>query len=471
MGVRIGFLPFSFDREERILRRDGRTVPLPPKVAEALALLLAQPGALVEKNALRDALWPDGFIEDGNLTQTIYLIRRALDPDGDGRAFVETVPRRGYRFVARVSVDDASAAPRSVSAARGAASRTVFALRTVAAAAIIAFAFGGVSVGGVSRVPTPLGAEAAREYTLGRYTWDRRTAAGMRASLVHFGRVVTLAPNDPRGYAGLAITYEEIGDWEFTAIAPKRDAYLRAEDYARQALRHDSHSGEALGALGGVAMQRDNDLDRAEAMLRASLAYRPDDARAHELLGIDRLYRGDAESARRMLQRATQLDPLSRMNLVWYGKSLYYARRHAEAHVVLAQLSELDVIDFGAVEIIAMNDIELGRSGEARAAVARLKVPAHKRDYKQMLSALVDVRAGVTPRDLPNLRPNAAHPAHVDTATASALCLALGRRDDALAWLELGMRDKSTRMTRRMLALDPRLAALRDDARFRALTG
>jgi DNA-binding winged helix-turn-helix (wHTH) protein/Flp pilus assembly protein TadD len=470
MGVRIGFPPFSFDRDERVLRRDGRTVPLPPKAAEALTLLLAQPGALVEKNVLRDALWPEGFVEDGNLTQTIYLIRRALDPDGDGRTFVETIPRRGYRFVAPVGAEHAGAPPR---ASRGVMAVVAFALRTAAAVAIIAFASAGVSLGGVARVPPPLGAEAAREYTLGQFTWDRRTAAGMRASLVHFGRVVALAPEDPRGYAGLAVTYEEIGDWEFTAIAPQRDAYRRAEEYAREALRRDPHSGEAFGALGGVAMQRDNDLDRAETMLRASIAYRPDEAHAYELLGIDHIYRGQAESASRMLQRATQLDPLSRMNLVWYGKSLYYARRFAEAHAVLAQLSDLDAADFGAVEIIAMNDVELGRSGEARAALAKLKVPAHKRDYKSMLTALVDVRAGVTPRVMPNLRPRVARAniEHFDTATASALCLALGRRDDALAWIELGMRDKSTRMTRRMFALDPRLAELRDDARFRALTG
>jgi tetratricopeptide (TPR) repeat protein len=267
------------------------------------------------------------------------------------------------------------------------------------------------------------------------------------------------------------MTYEEIGDWDFTAIAPPKAAYRRAEEYARQALLRDAHSGEALGSLGGVAMQRDHDLDRAETLLRASIAYRPDHAPAYEMLGIEHLYRGDAEGARTMLQRATQLDPLSRMNLVWYGKSLYYARRFAEAHAVLAQLSDLDAVDFGAVEIIALTDLELGRSGEAREALAKLKVAPRKRDYKAMLAALVDVRAGVTPRVLPNLHPDAAHPVHVDTATVTALCLALGRRDDALAWLELGMRDKDTRATRRLFALDPRLAALRGDARFRALTG
>jgi len=58
---------------------------------------------------------------------------------------------------------------------------------------------------------------------------------------------------------------------------------------------------------------------------------------------------------------------------------------------------------------------------------------------------------------------------HMDTVLASALCLTLGRRADALAWVELGLRDKKSRNERGLYALDPRLSALRDDARFRAL--
>ena len=317
----------------------------------------------------------------------------------------------------------------------------------------------------------PLSADAARAYALGRYTWDRRTEAGMRASLVHFGEVVALAPTDPRGYAGLAVTYAEIGDWEFTAIAPRTAAFRRAEEYARQALQRDPRSGEALAALGMVALQRDGDLARADAALTASIAYQPNDAPAYELLGIEHLYRGDAEGARRMLQRATQLDPLSRMNLIWYGKSLYYARRHAEARTVLAQLSDLDAVDLGAAQLIAMNDLELGRHAEARAALAKVptaNVPAKERRYTAMLTALIDARTGRKPRTLPDLRPNA-H-GHVDAATAAALCLALGRRDDALAWIELGVRDRKSRIERGMFALDPRLVELRGDSRFRALT-
>lgn len=464
MGPRLAFPPFSFDRDERVLRRDGRTVPLAPKVAEALALLLAEPGALVEKNALRNALWPDGFVEDGNLTQTVYLIRRALDPDGDGRAFVETIPRRGYRFVR--PVDRSNGGEPS---ARKPTAPIAFALRAVAAAIVIAFAFGGVSVGYVAPHPaTQLDGEAGRAYTLGWYTWNRRTAEGARAGLAHFNRVVALVPNDPRGYAGLAAVYAEIGDWDFAQLGQPRTAFARAERYAYEALRRDSHSGEALGVLGLVALQRDFDLDRAETMLRTSIVYKPDYAPAYESLGILRLERGDAAGAHALLARAIELDPLSPMDLVWYGKSLYYEQRFKEARAALRQLAELDVDNHGAAEVLALADIELGLRTEARAAIAKLRAAGtEKADYSAMLEALLDVRGGRPVAALPNLRPR--QTTRVDAATASAVCLALGRRDDALAWLAIDLHDKHGQRDRALIAIDPRLTALHGDKRFQAL--
>ena len=464
MGPRFIFPPFSFDREERVLRRDGRTVPLAPKVAEALGLLLAEPGALVEKNVLRTTLWPDGFVEDGNLTQTIYLIRRALDPDGDGRGFVETIPRRGYRFVRPVEL------VAGVEPGRRPLASLAFALRAVAAAVVIAFAFGGVSVGYVAPHPAAqLEGEAGRAYALGWYTWNRRTADGARAGIAHFNRVIALAPNDPRGYAGLAAVYAEIGDWDFTALAKAPAAYARAERYAHEALRRDPHSGEALGVLGLIALQRDFDLDRAETELRTAILYKPDYAPAYESLGIMRLERGDAAGAQTLLARSIELDPLSPMDLVWYGKSLYYAQRFREARAALRQLADLEVVDnHGAAEVLALADIELGLRTEARAAIAKLRaVGPQKADYSAMLEALLDVRGGRPVGALPNLRPR--QTTRVDTATASAVCLALGRRDDALAWLAIGLRDKHGQRERALIAIDPRLVALHGDKRFQAL--
>jgi len=468
MGVSLGFPPFTFDRDERVLRRAGKTVPLPPKVAEALGLLLAEPGALVEKNALRDALWPEGFVEDGNLTQTIYLIRRALDPDGDGRAFVETIPRRGYRFVAPVEI-----VARPAIAAASASSRTVFALRAAAAAVAIIVLSGDVSIGrSSSSAPPQLTGEAARAYAVGRYNWNRRTEPTVRTAIANFSRVVALVPGDARGYAGLADAYVTIGDWGYTRLAPRDVAFHKAEAYAHEALRRDPRSGEAMTTLGWIALDRDYDLDRTERTLRAAIVLRPDHAPAYEFLGVELLYRGDAEGARAALRHATELDPLSPIDLMWYGKALYYGHRYAEARTAFRQVlelggGELDAVSKDSRVMIALSEVELGLREDAHRSIAALHLPPEKRRYLEMLSAFAEVRGGRTPRALPDLRPRRG--GHIDATTASALCLALGRRDEALAWLRLDLHDPQSRMSRRLLSLDPRLTPLRDDARFRAL--
>jgi DNA-binding winged helix-turn-helix (wHTH) protein/Flp pilus assembly protein TadD len=464
MGVRIVFPPFSFDRDERVLRRDGRSVPLAPKVAEALALLLAQPGALVEKNALRDALWPEGFVEDGNLTQTIYLIRRALDPDGDGRAFVETVPRRGYRFVAPADIESGTA---PASASKRTTTRRVAFACAAAAVVLVASAAGDTSTGrGSSPARAALTGEAARAYAVGRYDWNRRTEPMVRASMTEFGRVIALAPNDARGYAGLADAYVTVGDWDYAKIASRDVAFRKAERYAREALRRDPHSGEALTSLGWIALDRDRDLERTQRMLREAIAERPDHAPAYEFMGVARLYLGDAEGARTALRHATELDPLSPIDLIWYGKSLYYGSHFVEARTAFRQVLDLDPANVDARWLLALSDLESGRVGEARRLIASL--PSHKRGYKNAIIAIADARTGRTPGPLPDLTPRE-DAVGIDKTTTAALCLALGRRDDALGWLRLSMRDPEAHASRKMLAIDPLLKALRDDARFRAL--
>ncbi len=97
------FGPFRFDPEERVLHLDGMPVPLAPKVAETLSLLVQNAGHLVEKDELVKKVWPDTFVEEGNLNKNIFLLRRVLGQCEGGGEYIETVPRRGYRFVASVT--------------------------------------------------------------------------------------------------------------------------------------------------------------------------------------------------------------------------------------------------------------------------------------------------------------------------------------------------------------------------------
>ena len=91
---------FRLKTAERVLLREGELVPLTPKVFDILVTLVEHGGQVVAKDDLMKRVWPNTFVEEGNLTQNISLLRKALGETPGGVQFIETVPRRGYRFVA-----------------------------------------------------------------------------------------------------------------------------------------------------------------------------------------------------------------------------------------------------------------------------------------------------------------------------------------------------------------------------------
>jgi len=98
-----GFGPFRLDPKECLLILDGTPVPLPPKAFEALLFLVENAGHLVDKDDLMRRLWPDTFVEDGNVAKHVSLLRKILSEATNGREYIETIPKRGYRFVAEVT--------------------------------------------------------------------------------------------------------------------------------------------------------------------------------------------------------------------------------------------------------------------------------------------------------------------------------------------------------------------------------
>ncbi|MGH9873255.1 MAG: winged helix-turn-helix domain-containing protein [Pyrinomonadaceae bacterium] len=96
------FGPFRLDSAERVLLRDGQPVPLTLKAFEVLLLLVESSGHIVEKDELMNRVWAGSFVEEGNLKVTVSMLRKALEDNNGANHFIETVPRRGYRFVAGV---------------------------------------------------------------------------------------------------------------------------------------------------------------------------------------------------------------------------------------------------------------------------------------------------------------------------------------------------------------------------------
>ncbi|HKF24204.1 MAG TPA: tetratricopeptide repeat protein [Candidatus Angelobacter sp.] len=97
------FGPFRWDATGRLLFREGKLIPLAPKVADVLLLLVENAGKVVEKEELLRKVWQDAFIEEGSLTRTISVLRKALGEGPGEEEYVATISKRGYRFAAPVT--------------------------------------------------------------------------------------------------------------------------------------------------------------------------------------------------------------------------------------------------------------------------------------------------------------------------------------------------------------------------------
>jgi DNA-binding winged helix-turn-helix (wHTH) protein/tetratricopeptide (TPR) repeat protein len=96
------FGPFRMDLTEHVLLREGKPVALTPKAFDTLLMLVRNSGRIVEKDELLKIIWPDTFVEEATLAQNVFTLRKALG-GSEGEQYIQTIPKRGYRFVASVT--------------------------------------------------------------------------------------------------------------------------------------------------------------------------------------------------------------------------------------------------------------------------------------------------------------------------------------------------------------------------------
>jgi TolB-like protein/DNA-binding winged helix-turn-helix (wHTH) protein/Tfp pilus assembly protein PilF len=173
------FGPFRFDASARVLYRDGERASLSPKAAELLLQLIEAKGNVISKDDLLKAVWLDSFVEEGSLTSHISHLRKTLGETDQGPVYIETIPKRGYRFTAPVKVVDSSdsRAPAPSEKTNGnpiRAKRTIFWIGTVGIGAVVVLAgllawqrYGHANQGRIMLVVLPvqnLTGDSARDY-------------------------------------------------------------------------------------------------------------------------------------------------------------------------------------------------------------------------------------------------------------------------------------------------------------------
>src|SRR5262245_50313886 len=100
--ARLQFGPVTLVPDERVLLKDGHPVALTPKAFDLLVFLATNPGRLLTKDEILHSVWPDAVVEESNLAYHVFAIRKALGDGSDTDRYIETVPKRGYRFIVPV---------------------------------------------------------------------------------------------------------------------------------------------------------------------------------------------------------------------------------------------------------------------------------------------------------------------------------------------------------------------------------
>jgi len=330
--------------------------------------------------------------------------------------------------------------------------------------AVLAAKFFG-KTGEVAEESAPANPAAHEDYLKGRYFWNRLASTDLEKALTLYQSAIEKDPSYAEAYAGVAETYAVLADW---TLRPPAETLPAARESARRALDHDSSLAEAHAVLGLVAWQYDHDWPQAEAEFSNALRLSPSNATVHQwhgeyLASVGRLPEANAE-----MERARQLDPLSRFIATDIGYTAYLARDYDRAIAAFRSAMELDPDFYGAHLYLYWTFLEKGMGKEAAAELQRLLVYAHApqdaQDSFRAASAsgdLASIHRWILDR---NLKRRAT--TYTSAWRIAANYAALGQKDEAFQWMDKAIEEHDPQMTR--LRVDPMLDPLRSDPRFQA---
>ncbi|MGC2448378.1 MAG: winged helix-turn-helix domain-containing protein [Candidatus Sulfotelmatobacter sp.] len=374
--VRFGL--FEAELRAGELRKSGVRVKIQDLPFRALRLLLDHPNEVVTRQELRQELWPqDVFVDfDRGISSAIKRLRDALGDSADNPIFVETIDRRGYRWIAPLHPIEVASAPNAtgpekavIAGPREAPSwrNLVFVLPVLAllfAAWIFRPGYRNAKAGVKSVAATSPGGlhraanrEAEDFYLKGRFYWNKRTPESLNQAVDSFTQAIVHDPNYSDAYVGLADSYNLMREY---TLMPATEAYPRALAAAKKAVELDDHSSAAHASLAFVSFYGMWDAGTADEEFRRAINLDPNNANAHHW------YATYLQTVRRFdeslneIDRAQALDPHSSSILADRGMLLWRAGRREEALRLLRQLEQDDPDALSPRRYLKFVDLEIG---------------------------------------------------------------------------------------------------------------
>jgi DNA-binding winged helix-turn-helix (wHTH) protein/tetratricopeptide (TPR) repeat protein len=324
------------------LVREGNTQRLPQQPLRVLVELLTHPGQVVTRERLVEVLWPKGVVDfDNSLNAVIRKLRAVLGDDSETPRYIETLPRIGYRFVARLDspisavVDPAVAKPAEI--------RRVNRRHIVTLALAIVAGLGALlwwprtpkselllqEPGAHDTEPRPTSNQHAYElYLKGKFERSRRDVQGGPEAIRNFEAALKEDPYFVDAWGALAETYTGAG---ILQAMPVVDAMERGRAAALRAIELDPKTASGHSAL--AVIETFYDLDYAAAEKEFLLARAGDEgyARLWHGYGLLRAYQGRVEEAYVYIGRAREREPMTLLYSGSYANLLYQTRRYSEA--------------------------------------------------------------------------------------------------------------------------------------------
>jgi TolB-like protein/DNA-binding winged helix-turn-helix (wHTH) protein/Tfp pilus assembly protein PilF len=404
---------FRLDREARLLLSNGKTVPLTRKVLDLLLVLVENRGQLLAKDDLMKAVWPDTFVEEGNLTSNISILRKELGAPPGGGEYIETIPKRGYRFVGVVTEvqngASSAAAPAPKPAVR---SRVLLAASGIVLGSLLVLYL----TGWFPKLPglyAPTRIEALAVLPLENLSGDRAQdyfADGMTEALTtdlgKVGSLQVISRSAVMRYKGTRKPVAEIAK-ELKVDAVVEGSVLRSGDRVR-ITAHLVHSAtnrqlwtesyerdvrdivglqsEVARSIAGEVRVKLTPQERARLTKAGTVNPEAYDHYLRAKFIAGRLNKADNETAIERLERAVAIDP------TFAGAHAALARTYADRFFYLApeEQKQLEVKAYAAVEKALSIDSDLAEAYLARARL--LWTPAnhfpHERTIQEFRRAL-----------------------------------------------------------------------------------
>ena len=464
---------FRLDARERLLSRNGEVVSITPKAFDLLLALLQQPGHLVEKEALLKAVWPDSFVEENNLADNISRLRKALGEGENGQKFIETIPKRGYRFVAEVKVRNGlemGTAMEELTTANDARerrpTRTNFSptpshfKTTIRILALLLPVFVGMGLWLYFRMEKRLVVQQLEfkgNFYLGRWTEDE-----IRKGIEYYNRAIALDAKSASAYEGLAVGWNFLSDLHL----PPRETEPKAQAAALKALQLDESSAAAHGTLGLIKTQYDWDWAGAEREFNRAIELAPDDNSSRQIYGWYLIAMGRFAEAQAEMKRALESDPSSEFASWGMGDSFYFARQYDQA---IEQYRRAIAAEPRSHWTHLMLGWAYEQQGKFPEAIAELKLAKRWNDIPQVRAALAHGLALAGQRAeaqtaLAELL-DTARRRYVSPYDIALVYAGLGEKNQALFWLEKAYEDRSGWLAL-WLKVDPKFDELRSDFHF-----